>query len=163
MSAHPVIKRDGRELVTFIVVVVIVAADVGQRSLMRQTIKRERALPLHVRHTTRAHSQTVHAITLRARKTPAAAKTSTYVRADSRSGVVVIFNARAPYARRALSYDPPASENARLITPATIQAAPAIRAGAAFSFSKRAPRYAPINVASSRAGATWLIGAICMA
>ncbi len=57
----------------------------------------------------------------------------------------------------------PVFATARLTTPATMQTAPNSRAGAAFSCNRRAPKYVPINVDNSRAGATWLIGASCIA
>jgi hypothetical protein len=58
MSANPAINREAREVFTLIVVVVvIVAADVGQRSLMERTIERVSSALPYARHITHAHSQ----------------------------------------------------------------------------------------------------------
>ena len=52
---------------------------------------------------------------------------------------------------------------ARLTTPATMHSAPVRRALTAASRSSRAPKKVPTSVASSRAGATWLTGAMRIA
>ena len=52
---------------------------------------------------------------------------------------------------------------ASAITPATMSAAPAMRQGPESSRSRREPNHAPTSVDSSRAGATWLMGAMRMA
>ena len=63
---------------------------------------------------------------------------------------------RAPHYRPA---EVRVSGIARLMTPATMSAAPAMRQGPESSRNSREPNHAPTSVDNSRAGATWLMGA----